>query len=260
MKNAYHTLRGSSQDDNLRVGGWAKSSDVHGYDGDDTLIGGKNGDLLYGGSGNDILKGNGGLDNLWGNDGDDFLDGGAYSDNYYGGSGADTFFFGDLESNGRDRIGDLNFGEFDKIVIAQKGKNADIVISSEQELIDAPSTYDAILRLEELDGQWTLVVDVEGGLNPHDIILKGYEFGPDADGFVYGAELNSGDKTYDFTAGEDTITHDGLSGVTIGDVQDTAVQTEADTVLSTNDSGSNEVTLIGVSKDELSEANLSLAS
>jgi len=62
-----------------------KSSNIYGYDGDDTLIGGLRHDVLSGEAGNDSLKGG---------DGDDSLEGGSENDTLYGGNGNDSLYGG----------------------------------------------------------------------------------------------------------------------------------------------------------------------
>lgn len=66
---------------------------IHGYEGNDTLLGGGSTDRLFGGAGADFLSGS---------EGDDFLDGGADNDVLAGGSGNDTYVF--ARGQGHDTI------------------------------------------------------------------------------------------------------------------------------------------------------------
>ena len=72
----------------------AVGSELHGEDGDDTLLGGRGDDTLDGGDGKDELRGAGGDDLLKGGKGDDALHGDAGADALYGGAGADKLFGG----------------------------------------------------------------------------------------------------------------------------------------------------------------------
>ncbi len=69
-------------------------SEVHGEDGNDTLIGGKAADRLFGEAGADLLLGREGFDVLRGGKGDDELRGGSGGDRLLGGAGKDTLIGG----------------------------------------------------------------------------------------------------------------------------------------------------------------------
>jgi Ca2+-binding RTX toxin-like protein len=81
--------------------GYAKQVNVHGGDGNDTIIGGTNNDELFGDAGNDVIIGNAGGDTINGGDGDDIIygdDTGANliggQDVLRGGNGNDTLYGG----------------------------------------------------------------------------------------------------------------------------------------------------------------------
>lgn len=74
-------------------------AELHGGDGNDTLIGGSGDDLLFGDAGNDVLCGERGNDVLVGGDGNDKLKGGSGRDILIGDAGRDT-----LNGNGGDDI------------------------------------------------------------------------------------------------------------------------------------------------------------
>jgi Ca2+-binding RTX toxin-like protein len=102
---------GSNMADRITAGG--AGSQINGFGGDDTLIGGAGNDLFFGegtqfgapvdtfGTGNDSIFGGGGNDTLFGNDGNDTLDGGLGNDRLgsgfvadnEGSEGNDTFMF-----------------------------------------------------------------------------------------------------------------------------------------------------------------------
>lgn len=66
------------------------NAEVHGGDGNDTLIGARGNDILNGGEGNDVLIGNNGNDSLHGGGGNDVLIAGIGNDQVFGGAGNDT--------------------------------------------------------------------------------------------------------------------------------------------------------------------------
>ena len=68
----------------------ARSTEMYGQAGDDTMIGSAQSDVIDGGSGNDSLYGNLGNDTLFGQDGNDSLQGSAGDDTLYGGTGNDV--------------------------------------------------------------------------------------------------------------------------------------------------------------------------
>jgi len=91
--------------DHVRIAnGVTADLEVHGGDGNDTLIGGDGNDKLFGGAGNDTLIGGAGNDVLDGGDGHDYLEGGAGNDVMRGGAGNDTMYGldGDDEMDGGD--------------------------------------------------------------------------------------------------------------------------------------------------------------
>lgn len=89
---------------------------LHGWGGNDTLLGGASRDRLYGSSGDDRLSGNGGNDRLYGGTGKDRLEGGTGRDYLAGDSGNDILKSGD----GHDTI---NGGSGNDVIYGGKGKN-----------------------------------------------------------------------------------------------------------------------------------------
>ena len=64
-------------------------NELYGFQGNDTIKGGKYWDYIEGGSGNDKLYGNGYTDTIYGGSGNDYIDGGASNDKLYGNTGSD---------------------------------------------------------------------------------------------------------------------------------------------------------------------------
>ena len=85
-------LVGSRYDDVLSGFTDTRASYLNGFDGNDTLFGGRGADVLKGGKGHDVLQSMGGGDRLFGGADDDELRGGADA-TLTGGSGSDTFYF-----------------------------------------------------------------------------------------------------------------------------------------------------------------------
>lgn len=120
-------------DDHVKIAdGVTADLEVHGGDGDDTLIGGDGNDKLFGGNGNDKLFGGAGDDVLDGGDGHDYLEGGAGNDIMRGGAGKDVMYGldGDDQMDGGD--GDdymdggagkdtLNGGKGNDVLLGGKG-------------------------------------------------------------------------------------------------------------------------------------------
>ena len=77
--------------DNLIIASGA----VHGYDGNDLLIGDSFSDTFYGGYGNDYLIGGAGSDSFYGDGGNDTIDPGSGNDTITAGPGGDTVIFAD---------------------------------------------------------------------------------------------------------------------------------------------------------------------
>src|SRR5207248_7060977 len=70
----------------------AKPTELHGNEGNDTIVAGSRNDLVFGEEGNDNLYGSGGNDVLLGGSGNDHLYGGAGRDVLLGGSGIDRLY------------------------------------------------------------------------------------------------------------------------------------------------------------------------
>lgn len=124
---------------------------TNGFGGNDTIVGGFGPDIIFGGdgddfirarTGNDLLSGDDGNDNLRAGRGDDSLIGGSDNDEKMGGFGADKFIFDPSnQSEGADKIMDLNLDEGDRIVL----NAADIFRAS-------PALTDPFADLASLNG------------------------------------------------------------------------------------------------------------
>ncbi len=107
-ENGDDTLIGGAADETLDGGPGHDS--ITGGGGDDSLSGGAGVDQLFGGDGDDSLLGGDGHDRLWGEAGNDSLLGGAQDDDLFGGEGDDQLFGGEdddsiLGGNGDDTLG-----------------------------------------------------------------------------------------------------------------------------------------------------------
>lgn len=129
------TLRGEGGNDTLRGSNFADTiyggndnDDINGRAGNDDLRGGKGDDRIRGRSGEDSVFGGSGEDELIGGKGDDSIYGGAQMDTLTGEADGDTFFFGDGDYAGTDRLTADRITDFD---------------ASEGDLIDLTAT-DAI--------------------------------------------------------------------------------------------------------------------
>jgi Ca2+-binding RTX toxin-like protein len=100
------TVRGGQNAD-IVSGDGGNDAHVNGNLGDDTVRGGDGSDSVYGGQGSDQVYGDSGDDRVSGDLGNDLL---------YGGSGADRFAF--AVGGGQDWVGDFNFSEGDRILLA----------------------------------------------------------------------------------------------------------------------------------------------
>nr|MDZ8039048.1 choice-of-anchor D domain-containing protein [Nostoc sp. CreGUA01] len=135
-----------------RIVGNPGNDQLWGGDGDDTLWGGDGNDLLYGDSGNDYLWGNNDNDTLFGGIGNDTLNGRAGDDWLYGGKGndvligdygVDTFVLASGEGTdlfvdfkvGTDKIGLSGGLQFGQLLIQQKGSQAFILDSSDNQVL-----------------------------------------------------------------------------------------------------------------------------
>lgn len=85
---------GTGRDDFIDMSDIAFDQTIHGFAGNDNIIGGHGENLIVGGLGNDIMSGNAGFDTIVGGEGNDTLDGGADGDELHAGSGADSIFGG----------------------------------------------------------------------------------------------------------------------------------------------------------------------
>ncbi|MDK1683050.1 SwmB domain-containing protein [Acinetobacter terrestris] len=107
---------GTAQGETLDHSNAADGVRIYGYEGNDTLIGGRANDILRGGNGNDILDGGAG---------NDYLNGGSDNDTITGGVGADTVVFDLLNAsdatggNGVDTWTDFSLSQGDIIDISE---------------------------------------------------------------------------------------------------------------------------------------------
>jgi Ca2+-binding RTX toxin-like protein len=106
---------------------------LHGNDGEDWVVGGKDNDLIFGnnafdivygnmgndtvdgGAGNDWVRGGQGEDSVMGGAGDDWIWGDKGNDTISGGAGADIFH--SLVGAAIDRITDFNYAQGDRLVL-----------------------------------------------------------------------------------------------------------------------------------------------
>ncbi|NOX54666.1 MAG: calcium-binding protein, partial [Planctomycetes bacterium] len=88
-------LHGGAAANTIDASDFSGSTTLHGGDGDDSLIGGRQRDRIHGEGGNDTTRGGPGDDLLYGGDGDDDLFGDEGHDQIRGGRGADDLDGGD---------------------------------------------------------------------------------------------------------------------------------------------------------------------
>lgn len=82
-------VHGTAGNDLIDMSKIAFDQAIHGFAGNDEIIGGFGEDYIVGGLGNDTMTGNEGFDTIVGGDGDDFLGGGADDDELHAGDGFD---------------------------------------------------------------------------------------------------------------------------------------------------------------------------
>ncbi|WP_234416491.1 calcium-binding protein, partial [Xanthomonas fragariae] len=99
------SVNGRGGDDLLDGGEGADN--LFGEAGDDRLFGGAQGDTLYGGEGDDQLDGGANNDILYGGGGNDRLEGGSGNDYLSGDAGSDTYVFG--RASGQDTISNYSY-------------------------------------------------------------------------------------------------------------------------------------------------------
>jgi serralysin len=208
-----------------------QNDEIHGCNGDDSILGGSGNDqlhgdtgadTLFGGSGNDTLKGGNDNDSLYGDNGNDNLDGGVGNDILYGGSGNDNLKGGsgdDLIYSGANKdVVDGGSG-MDTVSYdyADSGVNIDLhrkkttggdsdTLKSIENAIG--SDYRDSLRGNRLDNR------LEGG-NGNDVIrgMTGADVlvgGLGADSFTWRQSDLDGslDQILDFALGEDSLNLD----------------------------------------------------
>lgn len=95
----------TGDDGNDQLSGGVGRDVLTGGGGSDSLFGNLGNDVLNGGAGDDLIQGDGGDDNVIGSVGRDTLDGGTGNDVLVGGAGADRFVF--LDGTGRDQVVDF---------------------------------------------------------------------------------------------------------------------------------------------------------
>ena len=242
-------------DGNDAINGTDGADEIHGNggkdrifarDGDDTVhLSNTNWGVVDGGGGNDLLFGGEANDILQGGDGDDSLHGGAGMDKLSGGEG------NDLLKGGTDR--DWLFGEAGNDVLIASDANYNLLNGGQG--IDQLFGGSGRDFLFGGDGNDVLV----GGEGRDD--LTG---GQGQDSFIFGP--NSGqDRLLDFNSLEDIIVLQGLGDLTIADLIERAFDLRGDLILSLEDpdtdvswTSSNHVRLVGISMEELTDANISL--
>lgn len=269
------------------IEGTSGGDDLVGTDGDDLIIGGNGWDTILGGDGDDTLDGSLGSDR-------DVLLGGEGSDTYlmYGDGRGDTYI--DDGTTGTDTIRLLA----DTGTEYELRENFDAALSG-IEVIDGSDVPNAVVRghhpTDALDWDFTGIDlvdiaalqgrnsdDVIAGSEDDDTILGGLgdddlfggdgndtlngEAGDDdltgglgADEFVFAAGTDS-DTVNDFEPGVDTISLDGFDLTTFGDVLDAATEVGDDLVIALDSVAGDEVTLVGVDKNDLSEGDFVLNS
>lgn len=195
---------------------------LDGGDGDDHLNAGRGDDLVGGGEGDDHLFGDRGDDTLDGGDGDDILDGGRDDDHLSGGEG-DDHLLGDRDND------TLDGGEGDDTL--DGGYNNDSLVGGEGDDLLLGGRNDDTLAGGEGDDSLT------GG------------HGDDL--FVFDAGTGF-DIVTDFDPGNDLIQLNGFSIADFDDLLDAAVDDGADVVITLDEIAGDELRLVGVNKDDLS--------
>ncbi|CAD7385208.1 calcium-binding protein [Xanthomonas arboricola] len=120
------TINGQGGDDLLEGGEGGDS--LSGEAGNDRLFGGTQNDTLYGGEGDDQLDGGANNDTLYGGSGNDRLEGGAGNDYLSGDAGSDIYLFG--RASGQDTISNYNYdgGSTDVLELAADVAVSDVTI------------------------------------------------------------------------------------------------------------------------------------
>ncbi|WP_323798196.1 DUF4347 domain-containing protein [Nisaea sp.] len=238
--------------DNIEFAAIVGSATVNGGSGQNYVVGddaaqfislGAEDDTLAGGGGSDTVGSGWGEDIVYGNQGTDYVFGGGGMDTLYGGQGADTAFGGNdndvvYGNKGNDTLSggendDLLYGgQSEDIVYGNAGNDSlngnlgddSLYGGSGNDLISGGAGND---RLEGDHGNDTLAG------------------GGGADTFVF-AFGGGSDRVNDFQAGTDTMALESGLRVSAG------TETDGNTVVTLSDGGT--VTVIGVSKAELSAA------
>jgi len=183
--------------------------------GADTLTGGTGNDTFSAGTGDDTISGENGDDSLTGGAGNDTINGGAGNDNITGGTGVDTMTGGaGNDTYDFDASGEVGVGE--SIVEAASGGtdviNVDATVDftnmsaasfDEIEQIDIADSITATYTGEQLTGETIELETASAGTGT--AMVVNVAFGETAD-------MSGVTATSNWTAGEDTITINGLGG------------------------------------------------
>ena len=222
---------------------------IHGFDGDDSIVGGLGDDTLYGGDGSDTVKGMAGNDVLHGGDGDDDLFGGDDDDVLHGSQGADSFDGG----TGNDTI-DFSYSTYD----------ADVDLATGQVVFSTGHT-ERLVSIENVVGTrgdnaitGSDTANTLNGGNGNDTLTGGAGndilFGAaGADTFVFNTD-DGADTIEDFEDEVDTIRF-GISGLTFADL---TIADDGDDALITYDGGDT-IRLTDTSSEDLTASDFAFA-
>ena len=195
-------LHGEEGNDTL-IGGLGNDK-LYGDAGGDELMGGYGNDTLYGGAGNDILRGETGDDRLYGGDGDDIFHDDWGQDEYFGGAGNDT-----LEIDG-------TYNEFN-LTVNRTGDSYEVYVSLQG--IDKVHTDVELLKFTDRTVPMsTLLTPTEhhpsdGGMFVSGTFLMDKIYGNDSNNYLFGG--GSSDEIYGY-GGDDQLVGDGESDILDG--------------------------------------------
>ncbi len=248
-----HEIYGTAGDDEIQ--GTSGNDDIYGVAGRDRIDAGAGDDIVHlgdenwgsasGGDGDDILHGGAARDNLFGDAGNDTLYGYEGPNKLFGGTGDDHLYGGDNR--------DWLYGEDgNDVLVSGDGKYNHLDGGNGNDQLTGGAQRDYLFGG---DGNDILT----GGGGGDD--LTG---GAGADQFVFG-ENSGGDKVLDFDAAEDLIVLKQLAFSSFADVLASSHESKGNLYLhldgpdaSFSWSGSDYVCLVGVSSNDLTDANFCL--